>query len=163
MPHQRGAEHSSPSLAIPVFSLLKGEAPFPSPAWGYALLSQKRSLATALITVPGFQEGLLWRPQEQRVRISQKNGKIWLELLVCTLGRKQLHLETPAPQGPCRNKLNVKFLLSKLGLELCVQTHNACGFFFFPFFIILMPKGSRVTCAFSFKDSKVNQILAGKL
>lgn len=75
---------------------------------------------------------------------------------MCTFGREQLHLETPAPQGPCRSKLNVKFLLSKLGLELCIKTHNA-------YFFILMPKGSGVTCAFSFKDSKVNQILAGKL
>lgn len=45
---------------------------------------------------------------------------------------------------------------------MCTGTH-ALFIFYLLFFFILMPKGSGVTCAFSFKDSKVNQILAGKL
>lgn len=125
-------EGSSGLLPLPgdpsVFPCSKERNPSHCPGFqrvGWCSAVRKRSLATALVTVPGFLErafGDLRKRGWEFHRADRIYGKIWLEPVVCTLGREQLHLETPAPQGPWRSKLNVKFLLSKLGLELCVQT-----------------------------------------
>lgn len=63
----------------------------------------------------------------------------------------------PSPTSTLQGKLNVKCLLSELSTVGAGIMYTPTHTFFF------IPTGSRVTCAFSFKVSKVNQILAGKL
>lgn len=82
----------------------------------------------------------------------------WFALLV----KEQLHPRYPQPHRE-QEQTQCEIPSEKTGVELCVQAHMLYLFFIYYFFLILMPKGSGVTCAFSFKDSKVNQILAGKL
>lgn len=79
---QRGAEDSSPSLAIPVFSPAqrRGTLPIPLKAWGHALLSERSGFGHRAQLPRGA-------PLENPLRADRIDGKIGLELLVCTLGK----------------------------------------------------------------------------
>lgn len=168
---KRGAEDSSPCLVIAV---RQPAFPMASPARRRGTLPITRAFSVrghALLLEKECGQRAHHRAQFPRGaprETSGRNGENFTGLTGytdkfgqnywCTRSREQLHPQTPAPQAPCRAKsMRNSFWVNPaaLGLELCVHTHT--------YFFILMPRGSRATCAFSFKVSKVNQILAGKL
>lgn len=90
-----------PAWRSQCFPLRKGEHPSHRPGSqrvGSCSAVRKRSLASALVTVPGFLEGLLWKPHEERVRISQSWQDIWKNLV----GASGVHAweGTAAPRDP---------------------------------------------------------------